>query len=359
MEIQSKIDAQNRVNRIGAFQAELSTVLREKVVSLSDEQQNGLAGYHARLLAELSASYDIDVDTRDAQLSLGMRIASFLGALGLAASIFFLFYQFWGRLSTPVQVVILTGAPALALLATIIITRRDKTGYFAKLVGLVCLSCFVLNLVMLGRIFNITPSAGAFLIWAVFALLLAYAIDARLLLAAGIISFAAFISARAGTWAGCYWLHFGERPENFFPAAAMVFAASFFSPSRFSGFAAIYRVFGLLLLFFPVLILANWGGVSYLHLNNHSIEAMYQLAGFFLSGLAIWQGIKRGWQEVVNTGNVFFVVFLYTKFYDWWWDWMPKYLFFLVIGLSAILILFVFKRLRNGAWGFAAGEGGK
>jgi predicted RND superfamily exporter protein len=31
---------------------------------------------------------------------------------------------------------------------------------------------------------------------------------------------------------------------------------------------------------------------------------------------------------------------------DWWWDWMPKYLFFLVIGLISVALLVVFKRLR-------------
>ena len=36
----------------------------------------------------------------------------------------------------------------------------------------------------------------------------------------------------------------------------------------------------------------------------------------------------------VNTGVVFFVIFLYTKFYDWWWDLLPKYLFFLILGLT-------------------------
>ena len=357
MEIQSKTDAQNRSDRIGAFQAELAALVREEVVSLSDEQHSAIAGYHERLLAGLSTSYDIDVDKRDAQLSLGMKIASFLGALGLAASAFFLFYQFWGRIPTTVQVVLLAGAPGFGLLATGYVASREKTGYFAKLLGMVCLSCFVLNLTMLGQIFNISPSPNAFLIWAVFALILAYAADARLLLAAGIISLAAFISARAGTWAGCYWLHFGERPENFFPAAAILFSASFFSPRRFSGFAVVYRVFALLLLFLPVLILANWGQVSYLHLTNDSIEVIYQLAGFLLSALAIWLGIIRGWPEVVNTGNVFFVIFLYTKLYQWWWDWMPKYLFFLVIGLTAILMLLVFKRLRTGVSGDMAKEG--
>ena len=35
-----------------------------------------------------------------------------------------------------------------------------------------------------------------------------------------------------------------------------------------------------------------------------------------------------------------------TKFYQWWWEIMPKYLFFLVIGLTAVLILLILKRLR-------------
>jgi hypothetical protein len=43
---------------------------------------------------------------------------------------------------------------------------------------------------------------------------------------------------------------------------------------------------------------------------------------------------------------VFFVIFLYTKFFDWWWEVMPKYLFFLVLGLTAVLLLFIMRRLR-------------
>jgi uncharacterized membrane protein len=57
-------------------------------------------------------------------------------------------------------------------------------------------------------------------------------------------------------------------------------------------------------------------------------------------------GIIRGWPEVVNTANGFFTLLLYTKFYDWWWAWMPKYQFFLLIGLTAILMLLILKRMR-------------
>jgi uncharacterized membrane protein len=109
----------------------------------------------------------------------------------------------------------------------------------------------------------------------------------------------------------------------------------------------IYRVFGMLVFFIPVLILANWGGISYLRFDNDTVEVIYQIAGFLFSASAIWFGIRKNWPDVINTGNVFFVLFLYTKFYDWWWKWMPKYLFFLLIGLTAILALLILKRLRK------------
>jgi hypothetical protein len=184
-------------------------------------------------------------------------------------------------------------------------------------------------------------------VWALFAFLLAYAADTRLLLVAGIVSLAAYLSARAATWGGCYWIHFGERPENFFPAALILFLVPLIPHHRFSGFALIYRVFAMLLFFLPVLILANWGWISYLPLSASGIEAIYQIAGFVISALSIWLGVRRNWPEVANTGNVFFAIFLYTKFYDWWWDWMPKYLFFLLVGLTAVLMLLIFKRLRS------------
>ena len=108
-----------------------------------------------------------------------------------------------------------------------------------------------------------------------------------------------------------------------------------------------HSVFGMLIFFIPVLILSNWGIISYMNIEKDSIEVIYQIIGFAFSAGAIWIGIKNRWPEVVNTGNVFFTIFLYTKIYDWWWDWMPKYLFFLLIGLSAILMLLIFKRLRE------------
>jgi uncharacterized membrane protein len=88
---------------------------------------------------------------------------------------------------------------------------EDQSGYFAKLAGLVSVACFVLNILMLGQIFNIEPSDRAFLVWGMFALLLAYACEVQLLLAAGILCVIGFLSARMGTWSGIYCNHWGQR----------------------------------------------------------------------------------------------------------------------------------------------------
>lgn len=348
MPVYSRAQAQQRADEIRAFQRELAALERERVLVLTAEQRRALAEHHGSVLAEYARSFDIDRDIHAKQLSLGMRIASLLGALALGASLFFLFFQFWGRFSTAGQVVILISVALGSFVGTMWSQRRDASGYFTKLAAMIAFVCFVLNVSMLGQIFDITPSDKAFLAWAALAFLLAYSCDLRLMLAAGILCLIAFISARTGTIGGMYWLHFGERPENFFPAAIVLFAiAQLTGHERFAGFAAIYRVFALITVFLPMLVLANWGQTSYLDIDPVIIKRAYQVLGFVASAAVIWLGVRCGWNHVVNTGIVFFLVFLYTKFFDWWWDLMPKYVFFMVLGLTAVLFLVVLRRLRS------------
>ncbi len=340
--------AQQRADQIRIFRQELEQLATERVLQLTDVQRREVNVHHDTLLTELSQSFDIDRDARSRQLSWGMRIASFLGALALAASVFFLFRQFWGLFSEMVQVSILIAASLATFGATMIVRSRDTTGYFTKLSAMVAFACFVLNVFMIGQIFNITPSDRALVPWAIYALLLAYLCDLRLLLAAGLVCLISFMAARIGTWSGIYWIHFGERPENFIPAAVAMFVLpQVVRHVRYEQFPAVYRLVGLLAFFLPVLILSHWGRGSYLDWSASTVENVYQLAGFLFSALAIGIGLRRQWTETANTGVVFFVIFLYTKFYDWWWQLLPKYLFFLILGLTALLVLLVMKRLRT------------
>lgn len=344
----TRSEAQARIDQIQAFCREWAFLQAEGGISLTNEQRQAIDAYHAKLTTELSRDFDVDADVQAKQLSIGMRIASFLGALSLAASVFFFFYKFWGQLNPTAQVSILLSAPLLTFIFTVWLSRQDSSGYFTKLAAMVAFACFVLNISMLGQIFNMSSSPNAFLVWASLGLILAYGVDSRLLLVAGLICLVAYVAARVGTVSGAYWIDFGERPENFFPAAAgLLIAALAIDQRQFDGFAMTYRLFGLLTLFGPVLVLCNWGDGSYLPWNSDLIEAVYQTLGFVIAGLSIRFGIRAGFRDVVNTAAAFFVVLLYTKFYDWWWEIMPKYLFFLVVGLTAVLLLFVLRRLRG------------
>jgi uncharacterized membrane protein len=344
----SRTEAQRRADDIRVFQGELERVEREGVLTLTDTQRRAVAEHHAALLAEYGKAYDVDQDARAKQLSLGMRIASFAGALALSASVYFLFYQFWGRIATSGQVAILVIAAAATFGATMWIHSRDATGYFTNLAAMVALACFVLDVMMLGQIFNITPSDKALVVWAAMAFLLAYTCDLRLLLAAGMLFALGYAASRVTAWNGENWVHFGGRPENFLVPAMLLFAVPLFiRHDRRDGFPPIYRLVGLLTFFIPLFILSNWGQGSYFALDVGTIEALYQVAGFVTSAAAVWLGIRKQWPETVNVGVTAFVVFLYAKFFDWWWDAMPKSLFFLLLGLAAILILLVLRRVRG------------
>ena len=344
----SRTAAQERADDIQVFRRELQQLELDGVIQLSAAQHTDLSVYHDELLSQYAQTLDIDPSQQARQLTLGMRIASLLGALALAASVFFLFYQFWGKYSSTMQLMLLMSASLVSFAMTVYINGKDASGYFTKLAAMVAFVCFVLNVAILGQIYNIQPTDKALLLWAGYALFLAYSFELRLLLAAGILCIIAYISARTGTIGGMYWLDFGLRPENFFPAAAALFLIpQLVSQQRFPGFSAIYRVYALLSFFLPVLVLANWGQASYLDLDRKLIEGFYQLTGFCASASLIWLALRRNWPETVNTCVSFFILFLYTKFFDWWWNSMPKYLFFLLLGLISVLLLFILRRLRT------------
>jgi uncharacterized membrane protein len=353
----SKTRAQQRADHIRIFREELGRLEGEGVVALSAEQREAIARHHDALLAGYTQAFDIDRDQQAKQLSLGMRVASFLGALALAASVFFLFNQYWGLFPTAVQVVLLIVASVVSLGATFWVGQRDSSGYFTKLAAMVALACFVLNIALLGGMFNITPSDHAFVAWAALALLLAYTFDLRLLLAAGILCIISFVSTRLASWSGMHWIDFAERPENFFPAGIlMLLLPVAFSHERFTGFASIYRVTGLLTLLLPILVLSSWGSASYLPFSDGVVEFLYQVLGFGLCAAAVWWGVRGEHPEAVNTGTMFFVIFLWARFFDWWWQIMPRFVFFLIIALTAILFILVMKRLRAGVRAVGGGK---
>jgi uncharacterized membrane protein len=338
--VRGREEAQRRADRIRAFRAELAQVEREGALELTAEQRSALDTHLNALLRDLAGRFDVDTSDRDRQVSWGMRIASTLGALALCAAVVLFFYRFWGSIPVPIQVLLLLAAPLAGMAGAEFAVRRETAPYFTSLIALVAFAAFVLDLNALGSVFNLTPTPHALLAWCVFGVALAYRFGLRLLLAAGLVCGMGWVAALATSFAGL-WTEFFQRPETIIAAGLLAAAA----PRR-EHFAATHRLTGLLAVFLAILLLSFDGG-TFLTVGRREAERLYQLAGLVGAAAAIWLGVRRQWNETVNLGAGAFVVFLYIRLFDWWWDWMPKYLFFLVVGLVSIGLLLAFRRLRG------------
>jgi uncharacterized membrane protein len=237
--------------------------------------------------------------------------------------------------------------PLAALAGTEFAARRERTLYFAGLMALVALACFIMNLAVIGSVFNIHSTERALAVWGAFAMLLAYRYGLRPLLVAGLGLLLTYGAAAVTARSGYHWLDFWDKPEIFALMGLAVFAAPLIvAHRRHTDFPAVYRLAGALAFFVSVFTLAEGGGHSYLLLESKSVERIYELVGLAAASGAIWLGIARQWDGVVNTASVFFTLFLFSRLYHWWWDVMPKYVFFAIIGGVAILLVMAFKRVR-------------
>jgi hypothetical protein len=341
-------DAQRRVDQVSAFRRELAELERDGVLALGFEERNRIERYHGELLGRLAQRFDVDRSEGQRQMSLGMRIASLLGAVTLSAGVVLFFYRVWGLLATPAQVSVLVLVPLLALAGVDLAARREKTLYVATIMAMVAAVAFALDLSVMGTIFNIVPSPVGLAAWSAFALAIAYTWGLRLLLAAGLGAGMGYLMALVAVAAGVDWMSSLGRPEPLLALGLLVFGASFTRlTGRAEGFPAAWRLVGCTAALLPILFLSTWPGVfSYRLLPVSVLHVAYDFAGFVLPLAAITFGIRRRWTETVNASSAFLVLFVYAKCFDWWWSLMPRYLFFLLLGGLAVGILVVLGRLR-------------
>jgi len=337
-------DAQQRADRLRIFRQELAELERQQVLALNDDQRARLEPFLEKTLQDLAAQFDIDTTESQKQLSLGMRVISALGGLALCAAVFLFFYRFWGSIPTAGQVGILIATPLIGLAAMYFVSERERTLYFTGLIGLVTLASFVLNLIVFGQIFNIISTPNAFLAWGAFAMALAYTFGLRLLLAGGLVCWLVFVPATIVSWTGVTWESFFERPESIIVCGFATVAVSVMARRDFS---ATFRVVGLLAVLIPLVELWYNGASSFVPLDPKAIERTYQVVALLAAALIIWFGIRMEQPPVMNLGAAAFTMFLFMKFVDWWWDWMPKYIFFFIVGAIAIGLLLAFRKLRE------------
>jgi uncharacterized membrane protein len=343
---ESRHEAQRRADRIRTLSAGLADLEAEEVLTLSAEQRASFNAWCQRSLAELAARFDIDTSTSQRRMSWGMRIASTLGGLAFCVSVWLFFMRYLGLLDTGMQVGILVVLPLVALVATEWVARRGED-YFTGLLALVALACFIMNLSVLGLIFNMVASPSAMLAWGVFAMLLAYRYEQRALLVPGLGLLLAWSSGQVMELGDENWQSFTERPEILAVASLLVFAIPLKIPHRRCGdFPPVYRLAGALVFFLAILTLAVEGHFSYLNLETKNVERVYEAVGLAASAGAVWLGVRRQWDGLVNTAAVAFASMLFLRLQRAFWGWLPHYLFFALVGVLAILLVLAFRKLR-------------
>jgi uncharacterized membrane protein len=158
----------------------------------------------------------------------------------------------------------------------------------------------------------------------------------------------AFVATTLIRLSGLYWAAADSRVETVLTAGGMVLAApSLVKHRTLDDFPWVYRMLGLLAVFVAILVISLNGTLTYLPFGKRSVEIGYQLGGLGVAVLAMWQGVARRMPGIANLGAAFFSLYLYIRLFEWWWDWMPKYLFFFIIGLISLSLLYFFQRFRK------------
>jgi hypothetical protein len=340
----SKDDAQERADQIAAFRAELEQLAREGVVALSQEERAAIDSHHQRVLNDLTERFDVDLSATEKQMSLGMRLASFFGAAALTAAVVSFVYRVWGGIPTTGQVALLTIAPLLAVVAMIVAGHLERIRYVSALLSVVACGAFVVQTLLLRQIFNLRESPHVLGWWAAFALAVAWPWRFVLPFGLGVVALVFYVSALLFWSAGITWIQCVNRPEPLIIVAALLLPLTRRLPTELvSACRAVLAGVAL----FPLLVLSSTGSISLLPFDTTSLKIGYEIIAALVALAVIGAGLVRAQDEVVLVGSIFAAAFLLIRFVDWWWDWMPKYLFFLIIAAVAMAWLWTLRIARH------------
>jgi uncharacterized membrane protein len=342
-------------------------------------------------------------------LDRGIALLVNLGAVVLAAGLVAFFAGNWIDLERPAKIASLFVLTLFFYLAGFELTQEGRWRFPTLGLAMVFLGCvtFAVDLALLALIYDFATRHvwSLFFCWTTW-LGIAYLLRSRAILLLGLVGFVCWFGAEVGYRWGAYWIHWG-RPVHFLGLGALLLAVSALHARRAQrGFAQVYAVSGLTLIFLSTLLLSmadvqqafravDWPtprdvwlllyapypvaavalGLWYRRRPRMRVAdppALVALLLFVLlpwvPALALATGGREGWFAVVltllasaglylgvawqnrvflNTSLFFFTLNAYTRFYEYGWNAMPKSLFFVVAGATAIAGGIYVERLRR------------
>lgn len=338
--------AQQRTDRILAFRAEVQALQAEGLEPFAADSERRIATHHDALLSQYAARFDVDVSDAAGRLSRGMQLASFFAALTLSATVYSLVARFWSELDLPLQIALLTLVPILALAGVDLAARRQRSLYIASVFAAAAYAAFWLATVRAVRLLDLPLSPAVLWMGVVFGLSLALGYGFRVVLVAAL---AALIAALAGTFfsiAGAPWTTAGSQLEPATVAALGLLGLAPGLEAAVKGFGPVTRRVALVAGLGALLALSLNGELSLWPLPSRWLEGGYQVVTLVACLIAIVVGLRRRLPDVAAIASTALVLFLGTRYVDWFWPMLPRFVFFLVLAIAAFGWLLALRRVR-------------
>jgi hypothetical protein len=99
--------------------------------------------------------------------------------------------------------------------------------------------------------------------------------------------------------------------------------------------------------FLGLLFLSAAGPASLLPLSSTASEGIYQVVLPLFALLVLAIATRSRWTESVYVSAAALTLFVGIRFVDWFWDVMPRFVFFLLLAAVAFGWLLMLRRLRT------------
>ena len=340
------MNPRERARQVLTWREEEAALAREGVVRADDPTLTAIRAHHDALLAGFASAGNVDLTREEERLSAGMRLATMLGAAALSIAWAMLASSLWQGLG-PAAKLAMVWVPALALLpATGVAALREPSGYIANIVGTVGTIAMAMAGFATFDMHGMDSPRIPFLLFGAYGLFVAYRYRLVLPLLVAIVGAGAFVWSLE---AMLLRSPVNDTFEHLEPLILVGLGAYLVGATRRGdppAFSLVWRLAGIVAMVFPLLLLGlttdgSWFG------RGHTSELIYQLVGLLAFVAMVWLGLRRDDVILARGGATALVLFLFFRMVDWFWEAIPDWLFFLLMGGLAFGVLLVLRAVRE------------
>jgi hypothetical protein len=242
---------------------------------------------------------------------------------------------------------LLCAFPLVALVGVEASAQRERSLYVASIFALVAFATYWLAVFVLSDSLNVPVTAPALWGGALFGVSLALPYGFRLIFAASLVALLVALSGSVFEASGAPWTVVPEFPEIITAAAFLLAVTAGRLGAFHPSFASLTRGVGFIVGFLGLLLLSMAGPASLLPLSTQVSELVYQGVLFVVAMGVLMLGVSRQWTESVYIAAGALTVFIFSRFVDWFWTLMPRFVFFLLLAAVAFAWLAALARMRR------------